>query len=226
MAESEAKRRRWRVGELAAEAGVTVRTLKHYEQSGLMRPGGRTRGGHRLYDEADVERLYRIRACRAVGLSLAEIQVVLKDPGELAAVLRAHLAQVEVELARLGQLRDRLRVLTDGEPARPDALLETMHAMSVVERHVEPDSRAGAELWGPLAEALREHMDRGRPVDDPRVRAIATRARARIREVAGGDARVEAALARLRASGGAGPLVGWDADLMRYLDQALAALAE
>ncbi|MGW4066948.1 MerR family DNA-binding transcriptional regulator [Nocardia grenadensis] len=48
----------WKVGELAAEAGPTVRTLPHYDRIGLVRPAGRTSTGHRLYTAGDVERLY------------------------------------------------------------------------------------------------------------------------------------------------------------------------
>lgn len=50
----------WKVGELATEAGLTVRTLHHYDRIGLVHPAGRTNAGHRLYTEADVARLYQV----------------------------------------------------------------------------------------------------------------------------------------------------------------------
>lgn len=83
--------RRWRVGELAEAAGMTVRTLHHYEQIGLLVPATRTSGDHRLYGEADVERLYRIRALRGLGMSLEDIRAALDNRSVLADVLRAHL---------------------------------------------------------------------------------------------------------------------------------------
>lgn len=57
---------RWRVGQLAGATGVTVRSLHHYDEIGLLVPSEQTTAGHRLYSEADVQRLYRILA--AVGV--------------------------------------------------------------------------------------------------------------------------------------------------------------
>lgn len=51
----------WRVGDLARATGVTVRTLHHYEHLGLLHESARSSGGHRLYDEQDLQRLYRVR---------------------------------------------------------------------------------------------------------------------------------------------------------------------
>ena len=70
----------WRVGQLAELTGVTVRTLRHYDQTGLLHPSGQTSGGHRLYDHANVVRLYRILALRRLRFSLAEIRSLLDDP--------------------------------------------------------------------------------------------------------------------------------------------------
>jgi hypothetical protein len=57
-----------KVGELAAATGLTVRTLHYYEEVGLLVASGRTEAGHRLYDDAEVERLYRICLLRHLGL--------------------------------------------------------------------------------------------------------------------------------------------------------------
>ncbi len=69
--------RTWKVGELAKQTGLTVRTLHHYDEIGLLKPSRRTRSGHRLYGEADVQRLYRILALRRLGFALSEIETVL-----------------------------------------------------------------------------------------------------------------------------------------------------
>src|SRR3954449_10399414 len=99
-----------RVGELAAATGVTVRTLHHYEEVGVLVPSERTEAGHRLYRYADVRRLYRIMALRELGMSLAQVRTTL-DGAELADVLRAHLAHVDQGLARQAALRERLAAL-------------------------------------------------------------------------------------------------------------------
>lgn len=62
------------VGELAKRAGITVRTLHHYEQTGVLLPSARSAAGYRLYNLADVQRLHMIRALAKAGLELAEIR--------------------------------------------------------------------------------------------------------------------------------------------------------
>jgi DNA-binding transcriptional MerR regulator len=68
-----------RVGELAERAGVSVRTLHHYEAIGLLVPSARTDAGHRRYARSDIARLARIRALTALGFSLDEVRVCLDD---------------------------------------------------------------------------------------------------------------------------------------------------
>ncbi len=60
--------KRWKVGELARATGLTVRALHHYDEIELVVPVERSSGGHRLYGERDVERLYRVVALRRLGL--------------------------------------------------------------------------------------------------------------------------------------------------------------
>jgi MerR family transcriptional regulator, thiopeptide resistance regulator len=99
----------WSVGELAAQTGLTVRTLHHYDEIGLARPSERTAAGHRRYTGADVRRLHRIVALRGFGFTLAEIAALLDatepDPREL---VRRQLAQANERIARTTRLRDRL----------------------------------------------------------------------------------------------------------------------
>lgn len=71
----------WSVGEVAALAGVTVRTLHHYDRIGLLPASERTAAGYRSYTEADLMRLQRILAYRELGFGLDEITSLLDDPG-------------------------------------------------------------------------------------------------------------------------------------------------
>ena len=57
----------WKIGELARRTGLTVRTLHHYDEIGLLSPAERSDGGHRVYYEAGVQRLYRIVSLRSLG---------------------------------------------------------------------------------------------------------------------------------------------------------------
>src|SRR5690606_1894431 len=197
--------RRWRVGELAEAAGMTVRALHHYEQTGLLVPAARTSGDHRLYGEADVERLYRIRALRGLGMSLEDIGRALEDGSVLAEVLRAHLGRVELELERMTMLRDRLRSITADGRTSSDDLLATLNAMSRVERHAHArrprDGHEHAESrWRALGDRLRACMAAGDAPASERARAAASEARELIEAFAEGDAVILGDLARLRES--------------------------
>ncbi|MFD0316480.1 MerR family transcriptional regulator [Streptomyces flavalbus] len=91
------------VGQVAGFAGVTVRTLHHYDDVGLLVPSERTRAGHRRYGEADLDRLQQILFYRELGFPLDEVAVLLDDPD---ADPRAHLRrQHELLTARIERLR-------------------------------------------------------------------------------------------------------------------------
>lgn len=128
----------WRVGQLAELTGVTVRTLRHYDQIGLLTPSGQTSGGHRLYGHANVQRLYRILALRRLRFSLAEIQSLLDDPGwDLATMVARHAAETERSIAAAARLSTRLRAIT-GEidrtgDASPDQLFTIMEEMTMLD---------------------------------------------------------------------------------------------
>jgi DNA-binding transcriptional MerR regulator len=69
------------VGQVSELADVSVRTLHHYDQVGLLKPGGRTESGYRLYSAADLERLQQILLYRELGFRLEEIVTILDEPG-------------------------------------------------------------------------------------------------------------------------------------------------
>ncbi|MFI2202978.1 MerR family transcriptional regulator [Streptomyces sp. NPDC020192] len=68
------------VGQVAGFAGITVRTLHHYDEIGLLVPGERTHAGHRRYTEADLDRLQQILFYRELGFPLDEVAALLDDP--------------------------------------------------------------------------------------------------------------------------------------------------
>jgi DNA-binding transcriptional MerR regulator len=73
-------RRAYQVKQAAELAGVSVRTLHHYDAIGLLVPSGRTEAGYRLYDDDDLLRLQQIQIGRELGLPLEEIRRSLDDP--------------------------------------------------------------------------------------------------------------------------------------------------
>jgi MerR family transcriptional regulator, thiopeptide resistance regulator len=69
------------VGRVADLSGVTIRTLHHYDEIGLLSPGGRSDAGYRVYEDSDLERLQRILFYRELGFTLKEISTIIEDPG-------------------------------------------------------------------------------------------------------------------------------------------------
>jgi DNA-binding transcriptional MerR regulator len=107
-----------RIGALAAATGTTPKTLRFYEQAGLLARPPRTPGGYRDYPPETAGRLTFIRAAQAAGLTLAEIRGILavRDAGQtpcahVTALLDHHLADVERRLAELTATRAMLREL-------------------------------------------------------------------------------------------------------------------
>ncbi|WP_409483888.1 MerR family transcriptional regulator [Arsenicicoccus dermatophilus] len=101
------------VGQVSETYGVTVRTLHHYDQVGILRPSERSTAGYRLYTEDDLERLQHVVVYRRLGFSLGEVARLLADvdaQGSEAAV--AHLRrQREVVRTRLAEMRDLVRAI-------------------------------------------------------------------------------------------------------------------
>ncbi len=133
---------RRRVGELAGASGVTVRTLHHYEEIGLLVASDRSPAGHRLYSDDDVERLYRICLLRRLGMSLGEIRRALDDPASsLRAAVTTHLEEVERRLEATNLLRSRLaRLLASigtSNGSLTNELIQVMEEMTMLDSPVQ-----------------------------------------------------------------------------------------
>lgn len=183
MTASPGPHHRWTIGEFARASAVTVRTLHHYDEIGLLRAGERTRSGHRRYTEADLRRFYRVRALRSLGLPLEEIRTALDgDPGHgsdidnvgdgddvaaLRAVLVAQLSELDARARHVASLRaavgDLLRQIDEAEEsghADPKQIMRTLEMMSMFETYFterQRDFLAGrrAEMGEPAVEELK-----------------------------------------------------------------------
>lgn len=93
------------IQDLSRLSGVTTRTLRWYDQIGLLKPSRVAESGYRYYGRAEVDRLQDILYYRALGVELARIKECLDDPSfDRLAALRNHLAALEAERERLEQL--------------------------------------------------------------------------------------------------------------------------
>ncbi len=104
----------WRTGELAKAAGLTVRTLRYYDQVGLLKPSGRSEAGHRLYNADDVTRLYQVVALRHMGLSVADTRAALAtDTPGLVGLVQSLFDRLGEEIETRRRLRGYLQQALD-----------------------------------------------------------------------------------------------------------------
>jgi DNA-binding transcriptional MerR regulator len=184
------------VGELAKLSGLTVRTLHHYEQQGLLHPSGRTEAGYRQYTERDVVVLHRILAYRQMGLALKDIAPLLgPDAPPLSALLGKQIELAEVQLARQQRLiamlkRVQARVDEGGE-GLADHLLKLMSMSRLYERWMSEEDLAKMQAMqagldpqmirhlrdevAALVPAMQAALARGADPREPEVAALARR---------------------------------------------------
>ncbi|MEU9653137.1 MerR family transcriptional regulator [Streptomyces sp. NPDC048110] len=117
------------VGQVSTFAGVTVRTLHHYDKAGLLSPSDRSPAGYRLYNEADLVRLQQILFYRELGFPLDEIAAIFKDPQvNPLERLRARQRELNEEIARLQRLAEvaerAIEVQKTGVPLTPEERFE------------------------------------------------------------------------------------------------------
>jgi DNA-binding transcriptional MerR regulator len=201
-----------KVGELAALANLTVRTLHHYDSIGLLRPSARSDAGYRLYDRDDVARLHRIQALRAFGLSLADIALTLDSPaGSPLAIVDRQLEALETRMAEARRLRDQLlRVRAElVRGSAPDlstwltTLENTMDMTNVYERYFTKEeldrlpmirNDAAKAQWQGMVEQAHGLIESQVPPDSDAAKAFALRWLQTFDRDTGGDADLQAKL--------------------------------
>ncbi|MEO3892581.1 MerR family transcriptional regulator [Nonomuraea sp. B5E05] len=99
------------IGQVAARTGLSLRTIRHYDEVGLVRPSARSQGGFRLYTEADVARLMVIRRMKPLGFTLEEMGELLSitDRLDISGATALEAAERERLLARLGHFEQATR---------------------------------------------------------------------------------------------------------------------
>lgn len=136
------------VGQVAGFAGVTVRTLHHYDDIGLLTPSERSHAGHRRYGDADLDRLQQILFYRELGFPLEEVAVLLDDP---EADPRAHLRrQHELLTARIEKLHKMAEAVEHAMEARKMGINLTPEERFEVFGDKDPTQYAdeAEERWG------------------------------------------------------------------------------
>jgi MerR family transcriptional regulator, thiopeptide resistance regulator len=240
-----------KVGELAKRTGMTVRTLHHYDEIGLLTPSRRTAAGHRLYGEAEVRRLQQIASLRHLGLPLEEIRDCLDRPEySLERVLEMHVERIDEQIGRHRRLRDLIVTLRDrlrSADVSVDDLTRTIEVTMNYEKYYPSEQleqleqrrqEVGEERiqqvqkeWIDLFAAFGDAMDEGLPPESEEVQALARRSAALIAEFTGGDPGIASSLSNMyRGEGGESVAarngMSMKPGLWEYMGKARSALQE
>ncbi|MBQ0982972.1 TipAS antibiotic-recognition domain-containing protein [Streptomyces sp. F63] len=154
----------WSIQDIARRAGTTSRTLRHYDDIGLLPPSRIGGNGYRYYDQSALIRLQRILLLRELGLGLPAIAEVLAGQRDETAALRTHLRLLEHERDRIGRqiesVRTTLRKTERGEQLMADEIFDgfdhTRHKEEVIERWGQEAYDSSDRWWRSLGDENRQ----------------------------------------------------------------------
>ncbi len=209
----------WKVGELASQTGLTVRTLHYYDEIGILKPSEYTNSGHRLYGEEDIIRLQQILSLRQLGFSLEEIKNCLQNPDfSPIKVINSHIDQLNQQIEIQQQLTRLLKGiymrLQAEEKVDVDNLIKTIEVATMSEELFNKyytkeqrqylDERAeqlgkekiqqGQKDWQDLFAAVEAEMKKGTEPTDEKVIALAKRWQELVESFTGGDSGIRNSL--------------------------------
>ena len=212
----------YRTRQFAELAGITVRTLHHYDRLGLLKPKGRSGAGYRLYCERDLLRLEQVLVLKYLGLSLAQIGRALDGKSvSVQATLRLQRWALEAKRNHLESairaIDEAGRLLQPGHPPDWTALHNIIEVISMdnntnwAEQYYSAEARAKVEerkkLWNPELQA-KVSQDWAELIGDveaslgedpagPKGQALAARWRELVRGFTGGDPEIQAGLNKM-----------------------------
>ncbi|HEU0100977.1 MAG TPA: TipAS antibiotic-recognition domain-containing protein [Mycobacteriales bacterium] len=149
----------WSIAEVARMSKVTSRTLRHYDDVGLLTPAYVGSNGYRYYEQEQLLRLQQLLLLRELGLGLAAIAEVLNGQRDQVAALRRHEQWLHEERARLGRL-----AATVSRTIRQLHAGEQMNAPELFEGFADRQAQLETDLVAEHGEGVREHFRTARQV--------------------------------------------------------------
>lgn len=231
-----------KIGELAKHTGLTVRTLHHYHDIGLLLPSIRTDAGYRLYACDDVARLHKIQALKQFGFALADIGNLLAGDGTtLPDIIAQQLQNLAQQMAQAERLQRQLQTLQTqiGQGQQPSLTdwLNTLEMMTMYDKYFTPAELAELEqnkanantdletAWPPLVAAVRKLMVEGIAPEHPDMQALTRQWLELVDAMVGNNANLLLKLDSMtRQEPGVQAQSGIDTALLAYLDTSRASL--
>lgn len=225
-----------KVGELARKTGLTVRTLHHYDEIGLLKPSARSSSGYRLYGADDITRLHAIQGLRQLGFSLSAIGGLLQGGTvPLADIVAGQIRALDEEMARARELRTRLALLqatlaADRAPD-PGQWLATLEQVEAYRKFLTPAQlrriferwRGTRAEWEDLLGAVRNARDRRIAPESDEAQRLAARWMDVSMRWMGGDMELAVRWGRMVGqTAAASGKTGLDAAVIQYMEQAVS----
>ena len=236
-----------KVGDLASQTGVSVRTLHYYDEIGLLSPSQRPQTGYRLYTEDDIIRLQQIVSLRQIGFSLEQIRECLEQSQfSPHHVVQLHLSRLKEQMELQQQLYQRLEAiaahLQSAETISIQEFIQLIEVTMMIGKYYTPQQQdylkerremLGEERirqveaeWQELIAQARSAMQNGIDPSSEAVQELARRSQALIQEFTGGDAGIERSLNQMYQQEGVevASRGAMDSAVMEYMSKARAAL--
>lgn len=237
-------KQRWKIGELAKMTGITVRTLHHYGQIGLLAPSLHSDSGHRLYSRKDIVRLQQIINLKQLGFRLDKCKELLDDPAfKPEEAIRMQLERLNEQIRIQKDLHNRLKelyeILCDRQDMTTEQLIRIIEVMKMTENYFTPEQmeklKNQRELVGPdkikevenewpsLIAKVRAELDKATPPENPNVQLLAQRWKELTNLFTNGDPGITKSAERYYAKNpDKAAEFGMDKELWQYVSRAIA----
>lgn len=225
-----------KIGEVAAQTGVSIRSLHFYEEKGLMRPPYRSPAGYRMYGEEDLMQLQKIKSLQKLGLSLKDIQHVLLSEwdSQLDTILTQQIDHIRQQIVQqellLTQLMLVVDMLADNLNPSIDMLINTLKLTVTYEKYfskedlkkfevlreqkMEADRKAIEDEWMQIFADFEALRVAGKPPACPQAQKLAVRSHELLDEFTGHDPKLRETLDTMyRTEGGDNVLQGYGIDM-------------
>lgn len=240
----------WKVGEIATLTGLTIRTIRYYDEIELFSPSEYTESGHRLYTKTDLAKLHQILALKQIGISLDEIKSILSNQGSnLAAnIIETQIMRIKrdihIQQNLLSELEQALQTVQHKQNMSVAELTKLLEAMKhyqdnyftteqldkmkfLYEQYDEKDLKETEKKFSDILEEIRKEMTKGTPPNDNNVRILVNKWAEIVYSFTGNDQKLRQQTERYHADNPGNRLqFGMDKALYQYIQDALTRIEE
>ncbi|GAA0590813.1 MerR family transcriptional regulator [Virgibacillus siamensis] len=234
----------WKVGELANQTGLTVRTLHHYDKIRLLTPSQRSGAGHRIYNEADIARLQQIMSLKQLGFPLEDIKQMIESPDfEPTKVVQLQLERLNDQIRIQEQLRSQLTIIYELLKTKQDVsvkhlinLIEVINMDNYFTQEQLNKMKSLGDQYGPeekrkheqemsdIVSNIREEIRKGTAPDNPKAIELARRWKELTEKFTGGDENIVKAAEQFYKENPDTPVenYGVDEEVYRFIKNAMS----